>query len=231
MVTSTPVALITGASGGLGGPVTETFLGAGFRVAAVARKWREAGPAGDSGLVRLEADTGNDASGMAVVQTALSTFGRIDALIHLVGGFAGGDGVAETPLATWQEMMAINCWSAVTMMRAAIPPMRAAGRGRVIVVGSQAASDPPSHHAAYAASKAALIAVARSAAAELKNTGVTVNAVLPGTIDTAANRKAMGAANAAKWVQPASIGSLLLWLCSDAGRDINGATIPMDGRT
>jgi len=226
-----PVALITGASGGLGGPVTEIFLGAGFRVAAVARKWNDAGPGADAGLIRLNADTGIEASAMSVVQTTLSSYGRIDALIHLVGGFAGGDGVAETPVDQWQQMMSVNCWSAVTMMRAAIPPMRAAGRGRVIVVGSKAATDPQSHYAAYAASKAALIAVARSAADELKNTGVTVNAVLPNTIDTEANRKAMGAANAGKWVQPASIGSLLLWLCSDAGRDVNGAMIPIDGRT
>jgi len=226
-----PVALITGASGGLGGPVTETFLGAGFRVAAVARKWNDAGPGADAGLIRLNADTGIEASAMSVVQTTLSSYGRIDALIHLVGGFAGGDGVAETPVDQWQQMMSVNCWSAVTMMRAAIPPMRAAGRGRVIVVGSKAATDPQAHYAAYAASKAALITVARSAAAELRNTGVTVNAVLPSTIDTEANRKAMGAVNSGKWVQPASIGSLLLWLCSDAGRDVNGAMIPIDGRT
>lgn len=227
---TSPVALITGASGGLGGPVTDTFFGAGFRVAAVARKWPDAGPGADAGLVRLSADIGDDAGAQRAVQTTLSTYGRIDALIHLVGGFAGGDGVAETAADVWQQMMTINCWSAVTMMRAAIPPMRAAGRGRVIVVGSKAATSPPSHFAAYAASKAALIAVARSAAAELKKTGVTVNAVLPNTIDTEANRKAMGTANAGQWVKPASIGSLLLWLCSDAGRDVNGATIPLDGR-
>ena len=227
---TSPVALITGASGGLGGPVTETFLGAGFRVAAVARKWANAGPGGESGLILLEGDVGNEASAVAVVQTTLTTYGRIDALIHLVGGFAGGDGVAETPVDQWQQMMSVNCWSAVTMMRAAIPPMRAAGRGRVIVIGSKAATDPPSHYAAYAASKAALIAVAQSAAAELKKTGVTVNAVLPSTIDTEANRAAMGKANAGKWVKPASIGSLLLWLCSDAGRDVTGAMIPMEGR-
>jgi NAD(P)-dependent dehydrogenase (short-subunit alcohol dehydrogenase family) len=226
-----PVALITGASGGLGGPVTETFLGAGFRVAAVARHWKEPGPGAEAGCIRLEGDTGNESSASALVQTTLTTFGRLDALIHLVGGFAGGDGVAETPADQWAQMMAVNCWSAVTMMRVAIPPMRAAGRGRVVVVGSKAALDPPSHYAAYAASKAALIAVARSAAAELKNTGVTVNAVLPGTIDTEANRKAMGAANSGKWVQASSIGSLLLWLCSDAGNDVTGAMIPMDGRT
>ncbi len=227
---TSPVALITGASGGLGGPVTETFLGAGFRVAAVARRWPDKGPGVEAGLIRIEADTGNEAAAEGVVQTTLSTFGRIDALIHLVGGFAGGDGVAETPIDQWQQMMAVNCWSAVTMMRAAIPPMRAAGRGRVIVIGSKAATDPQSHYAAYAASKAALLAVARSAAEELKKTGVTVNAVLPNTIDTEANRKAMGTANASKWVQPSSIGALLLWLCSDAGRDVNGAMIPMDGR-
>ena len=109
-----PVALITGASGGLGGPVTETFLGAGFRVAAVARRWAGAGPGAEAGLICLEADTGNEASAMSAVQTTLSTYGRIDALIHLVGGFAGGDGVAETPLDQWQQMMAVNCWASAS---------------------------------------------------------------------------------------------------------------------
>lgn len=225
-----PVVLITGASGNLGGPVMDVFRGAGFRVAAVARRWPTPG-APDADLLHIAADTSNDAAAQTAVQTTLSQFGRLDALIHLVGGFAGGDGVAETPEAVWQQQMAINCWSAVTMMRAAIPPMRAAGRGRVVVMGSKAAVDPPSHYAAYAASKAALMAVVSSAAAELKPTGVTVNALLAGTIDTPANRQAMGGAQASAWVSPASIGSLLLWLCSDAGRDVTGALIPIYGRT
>lgn len=210
--------------------MTEVFRGAGFRVAAVARRWPDADQS-DRELAHLEADTSNGAAAQSAVQSTLTLFGQLDALIHLVGGFAGGDGVVETPEAVWQQQMSVNCWSAVTMMRAAIPPMRAAGRGRVVVMGSKAAVEPPSHYAAYAASKAALLAVVQSAAAELKNTGVTVNAVLAGTIDTAANRQAMGAAQAPKWVRPASIGSLLLWLCSDAGRDVTGAMIPVYGRT
>ncbi|MBM3797908.1 MAG: SDR family oxidoreductase [Acidobacteria bacterium] len=124
----------------------------------------------------------------------------------------------------------MNCWTAVQRMSATVPPMRAAGHGRIVVIGSAAALNPPSHYAAYAASKAALLAVVRSAAAELKGSGVTVNAILPVTIDTVANRQSMGASSAAKWVQPDSIGSLLLWLCFDAGRDITGALIPMEGR-
>lgn len=225
-----PVVLITGASGGLGGPVTEVFRGAGFRVAALARRMPKP-PSIDPDLAYLEADASVDASARLAVQATLSRFGQLDGLVHLVGGFAGGDGVAETPEAIWQQQMSINCWSAVTMMRAAIPPMRAAGRGRVVVMGSKAAVEPPAHYAAYAASKAALMAVVRSSAAELKNTGVTVNALLAGTIDTEANRETMGGAQLAQWVRPSSIGSLLLWLCSDAGRDVTGALIPIYGRS
>lgn len=226
-----PVALITGASGGLGVPVTEMFLGAGFRVTAVNRHWPAIlNTATDPAVLRLEADAATSAGATLAVQSTLTRFGQIDALIHLVGGFTGGDGVAETTPETWLKMMQVNCWTAVQMMGAAIPPMRAAGRGRIAVIGSEAALNPPSHYAAYAASKAALLAVVRSAAAELKGSGVTVNAILPGTIDTVANRQSMGASNAAKWVQPESIGSLLLWLCSDAGRDVTGALIPMEGR-
>jgi NAD(P)-dependent dehydrogenase (short-subunit alcohol dehydrogenase family) len=108
--------------------------------------------------------------------------------------------------------------------------MRAAARGRIVMIGSKAGVDPAAKLSAYCASKAALHALVQSAAAELKPSGITINALLPSTIDTPANRVAMGDADAHKWVHPESLGSLALWLCSDAGRDVTGALIPVYGR-
>jgi NAD(P)-dependent dehydrogenase (short-subunit alcohol dehydrogenase family) len=224
-----PVALITGASGDLGATVTGMFRGAGFRVSAIARKWKDIGDA-DPDLLLIPADLTARSGAEAAVRRTLAAFGQIDAFVHLAGGFAGGSNTEDTAEETWDHMLNLNLQSAIHMMRAVIPGMRAKGRGRIVMIGSKAAVEPVAGLSAYAASKAALLAVVRVAAAELKNNGITVNALLPSTIDTISNRETMGESQAVKWVQPASVGSLLLWLCSDAGRDVTGALIPVYGR-
>ena len=113
--------------------------------------------------------------------------------------------------------------------RAAIPALRASGDGRLIAVGSRAAVDPGPGVGAYSASKAAMVSLIRSVALEHKSAGLKANAILPGTMDTPANRKAMPNADFSKWVQPASVASLMVWLASDAGRDVNEAVIPVYG--
>lgn len=223
-----PTVIITGASGGLGATVTGVFRGAGFRVAAVARRW-EAGSE-EEDFVPLAADLTTREGSESAVMRALAALGSIDAVVHLAGGFRGGNRVEDTADADWEHMLNLNLMSAVYVMRAAIPVMRARGRGRIVLVGSKAAVEAAPGLSAYAASKAALVSLTKSAAAELSDAGVTVNALLPSTIDTAANREAMGEDQAGKWVQPASLASLMLWLCSDAGRDVTGAAIPVYGR-
>ncbi|MEZ5400488.1 MAG: SDR family NAD(P)-dependent oxidoreductase [Bryobacteraceae bacterium] len=223
-----PTVIITGASGGLGATVTGVFRGAGFRVAAVARRWNEG--ASDSDFVPISADLTSRAGAELAVMQGLAALGGIDALVHLAGGFRGGANIEDTSDAVWDAMLDLNLKSAVHLLRAAIPVMRAQGRGRVVMVGSRAAVDPSPGLSAYAASKAALLSLAQTAAAELRDSGVTVNALLPSTIDTPANREAMGEEQASRWVQPASLASLILWLCSDAGRDVTGAAIPVYGR-
>jgi NAD(P)-dependent dehydrogenase (short-subunit alcohol dehydrogenase family) len=220
--------MITGASGGLGSTVTGVFRGAGFRVAAVARRWET--EAEEEDFVPIAADLSKRAGAESAVLRALAALGHIDAVVHLAGGFRGGTRVEDTTDTDWEQMLNLNLMSAVYVLRAAIPVMRARGRGRVVFVGSKAAVEAAPGASAYAASKAALVSLARSAAAELSDGGITVNALLPSTIDTAANREAMGEEQAAKWVQPASLASLMLWLCSDAGRDVTGAAIPVYGR-
>jgi NAD(P)-dependent dehydrogenase (short-subunit alcohol dehydrogenase family) len=126
-------------------------------------------------------------------------------------------------------MFDMNLNSAFHMLRAVIPHMRKAGAGRIIAIGSRAAETPGPTVGAYSASKAALVSLVRTVALENKDARITANVILPGTMDTLANRKAMPGADTSTWVQPASIASLIVWLAGDAGKDVTGAAIPVYG--
>lgn len=151
-------------------------------------------------------------------------------LARLVGGFAGGQTVAEMDDSSWQRMFDANLNSAFHILRAVIPPMRKAGGGRVIAIGSRAAEDPGPKVGAYSASKAALLSLIRTVALENKDASITANVILPGTMDTPPNRRDMPGADVSQWVQPASVASLILWLAGDAGKGVTGAGIPVYGR-
>lgn len=220
------VVIITGASGGLGPAVTRTFVRAGAKVAAVASKW----PDPPEGVVAVAADLSTEAGCAKVVSETTERLGPPSALLHLVGGFSGGDTVEQTPLESFDRMMAVNFRTALLMMRAVLPGMKERGDGRIAVIGSKAGVDTPKELAAYNVSKAAVLALVTTAAAECKSTGVTVNAVLPSTIATPAMIASAAPAEAAKWVQPESIAELLVWLCGPAGRDVTGALLPVYGR-
>jgi NAD(P)-dependent dehydrogenase (short-subunit alcohol dehydrogenase family) len=147
-----------------------------------------------------------------------------------MGGFSGGKPIAETDDATWDRMMNLNLRSAFHIFRAVIPRMRAAGRGRMVAIASRAAAEPAANIAAYGASKAALVSLVRSAALENKDLGITVNAILPGTMNTEANRKADPAADFSRWVPPENVAGLVIFLTSDAAAHITGAAIPVYGK-
>jgi NAD(P)-dependent dehydrogenase (short-subunit alcohol dehydrogenase family) len=216
--------LITGANGGLGTAVCQEFLAAGTKVIGVAREWKE--PASFK-TITIDVTTADGCESM--VKQALEG-GPLDALVHLVGGFAGGTTIAETSDQTWDGMMNLNLRAAFCSMRAALKPMQAAGRGRIVAGGSRMAVEPSPNFAAYAVSKAALVALVKNVAAEGKKFGVTANVVLPSTIDTPVNRKAMPDADFSRWVAPASIGKLIVFLTSEAASDSSGAVIPIYGR-
>jgi NAD(P)-dependent dehydrogenase (short-subunit alcohol dehydrogenase family) len=127
-------------------------------------------------------------------------------------------------------MLDLNLRSAQLMFRAVLPSMIKAGKGRIVAVGARAALEPIANFAAYSVSKAALVALVKTVALEVKDAGITANVVLPSVIDTPANRAAMPSADASKWVTPESIAGLLIWLTSDAARDVSGAAIPIYGR-
>jgi len=190
----------------------------------VARTWKEPAP-----HLTISADVSTREGSEAMVRQALEQ-GPLDALVHLIGGFSGGTPVAETSDEVWDGMMNLNVRTAFCAIRAALPPMLAARRGRIVAVGSRAAVEASPNFAAYAVSKAALVALVKNVAAEGKKFGVTANVVLPSTIDTPQNRASMPNADFTRWVSPASIAGLLVWLTSDAAADTSGAAIPIYGR-
>jgi NAD(P)-dependent dehydrogenase (short-subunit alcohol dehydrogenase family) len=222
-------ALVTGANGGLGTHVTKALLDAGFVVVGLAPKIRQA-DMDHPNFTALPASLDSLGAAKKAADTVIARFGKIDVLAHLVGGFAGGQTVADTDDATFQRMFDMNLNSAFHMLRAMIPHMRKAGAGRIIAIGSRAAEDPGPAVGAYSASKAALVSLMRTVALENKDAGITANIILPGTMDTPANRKAMPGADTSTWVQPAPVASLIVWLAGDAGKDVTGAAIPVYGR-
>jgi NAD(P)-dependent dehydrogenase (short-subunit alcohol dehydrogenase family) len=127
-------------------------------------------------------------------------------------------------------MFDMNVNGAFHILRAVLPHMRKAGAGRIIAIGSRAAESPGASVGAYSASKAALVSLIRTVAIENKDAGITANVILPGTMDTPANRKAMPDADTSQWVQPASVASLIVWLAGEAGKDVTSAVIPVYGR-
>jgi NAD(P)-dependent dehydrogenase (short-subunit alcohol dehydrogenase family) len=223
------IALVTGANGGLGTSVVSALLDSGATVVGVSRQ-PESGVAKKENYHPMAADLSRAEAATNTINDIAARFGRIDLLAHLVGGFAGGKTVTEMDDATFQNMMEMNLNSAFYVLRATLPHMRRAGVGRIVTIGSRAAEDPGPGVGAYSASKAALVSLTRTVALENKDAGITANVILPGTMDTPLNRKFMPNADFSTWVQPSSIASLIVWLSSDAGKDVTGAAIPVYGK-
>lgn len=222
------VVLITGANGGLGNFMTEGFLAAGAMVIGVARSIQQSAFA-HSKFAAVPADLTQRESTQSMVDAVIARFERIDILVHVMGGFAGGELIEDTDDATWDKMMNLNLRSAFNVLRAAIPPMRKAKQGRIVAIGARSAVEPKGYLSAYCASKAALVSLIRTAALEVKDDGITANMILPGTMDTPANRAESPSADATQWVQPGKVASLALWLASDEASQVNGALIPIYG--
>jgi NAD(P)-dependent dehydrogenase (short-subunit alcohol dehydrogenase family) len=221
-------ALITGAKGGLGSSVTEAFLAAGATVVGVSRSIRDS----DFAHPRFAAIAADLASGEAARKLAddvVARVQRIDALIHVIGGFDGGARVDETDDATLDRMLDMNYRAAFFVVRAVLPRMRTQNEGRILAVASRQAVEPQALVGAYSASKAALVSLIRTVALENRDHRITANTVLPGTMDTPANRAAMPNEDHSRWVRPADVAALLVHLASDAGGAITGASIGIYG--
>ncbi|HTX33491.1 MAG TPA: SDR family NAD(P)-dependent oxidoreductase [Bryobacteraceae bacterium] len=222
------VTVITGAKGGLGSVVTEAFLAAGARVVGVSRTIRQADFQRPEFLA-MALELSNADAARALASDVMGRFGRIDALVHVMGGFAGGQSVAETDDATIEQMLDLNYRAAFYVARAVLPHMRQQGSGRILAVASRQGVEPGAMVGAYSASKAALVALVRVIALENKDRGISANTVLPGTMDTPGNRAGDPNADRSKWVQPAQVAALLVHLASDAAAQITGAAIPIYG--
>jgi NAD(P)-dependent dehydrogenase (short-subunit alcohol dehydrogenase family) len=230
------VVLITGAAGNLGGAVAGAFLAAGASLALADRSLERLAQrylelAGDPGHLLLgEVDLTDPVSTEAGVARVVERFGRIDVLVNTVGGFHSSR-LEETSSEDWDAMLNLNARTAFLISRAALPHMIRQGSGKVIHVAARAGNAGAARMAAYTASKAAVIRLTESLALEVRDLGINVNCVLPGTIDTPQNRQAMPKADFSRWVAPEALADAILFLASDAARAVNGAALPVFGQS
>lgn len=229
------VAVVTGASGALGGIVARRLYAAGASLALVDRdiaRLQALWPEGDAAADRLSFHASDLADADGVTRSAaeiLERFGRIDLLFNIAGAYRGGETVEETPDSTWAMLWEANFLSVLHFCRAVAPAMRRHGHGAMVNVGSRAALGGDAGAAAYSVAKTAVVRLTESLAAELGREGVRVNAVLPGTLDTPANRHAMPDADPNQWVDPQALADAMLFLASPLARAVNGVALPVFG--
>lgn len=221
------IALVTGANGGLGTSVTQAFLNAGATVVGLSRKIDQS-QFSSPAFFAVSAELSSGPSAKKAVDEIIARHKGIDILAHLVGGFAGGSRIDETEDAIFQQMFEVNVDAAFYVLRAVLTHMRRAKSGRIIAIGSRAAEDPGPGVGAYSASKAAVVSLIKTVARENRDLGITANIILPGTMDTAANRRGMPKADFSTWVRTESVASLTLWLAGEG--DVTGAVIPVYGK-
>jgi NAD(P)-dependent dehydrogenase (short-subunit alcohol dehydrogenase family) len=225
-------AIVTGGTGGLGAAVVKRLLHDGWRVIVpwIAERERERLEEADA-LELVHADLFDPAAVQGVVQTAIqSPEARLAGLVNLVGGFAAGPRVHETPIEDFETQFRLNLRPTYLMTQAVLPHLVEHDGGSIVCVGTRAAVSPFPGAAGYIASKAAVIAFAQAVAVEYRNDGVRANVILPSVIDTPANRAAMPKADHDRWVKPAEIAGVIAHLLSEDSSPVSGAAIPVYGR-
>jgi NAD(P)-dependent dehydrogenase (short-subunit alcohol dehydrogenase family) len=229
------VVIVAGGTGGLGRAVSLAFLEEGAQLVVTYRNPEEfaalqsAAGANGSSLEGQRVDVTDEAATQGFVKVVMAKYGKVDALVNTVGGYAGGAKLWESDIKVFDQMLAMNFRPGLLLSGAVIPSMLQEGRGAIVNLASKAAVDHEAGAAAYASSKAAALALMNSLAEDLKGTGVRVNSVLPSIIDTEANRKAMPKEDFAKWPKPEDIARVILFLCSDDAKLIHGAAVPVYG--
>ncbi len=228
--------VITGATGNLGRVVARRFAEEGADIVAPWRnedKWESLRTELDAmepgRCAGWRTDVTDEDQVKALMENAVGRFGGTYALLNLVGAFAFGENLWETDEATWDKMLDVNLKSAFLCCKHAIPVMLRGGEGRIVNVSSKAAVDVQPGSAAYAVAKGGVVTLTRALREELCDTNVTVNAVMPGIIDTPATRKLMPEADFSKWVQPGEIADVLVGLCAPAARCVSGSVIRIFG--
>jgi len=229
--TEAGVVAITGGFGSLGLAVAAFLIERGMRVALIGRG---AAPGRlPSGVEDALGIGGVDLTDEQAARRALDEVydwqGRLDALLNLAGAFRW-ETIADGDPATWDFLFEANLRTALNASKAALPYLVRGGAGRIVNIGAGAAQKAGLGMGAYAASKAGVARLTEALAEELKETGVTVNAILPSVIDTRRNRKDMPDADFTRWVQPREIAALIVFLLSADAQAISGASIPVNGR-
>lgn len=232
---SNRVVVVTGAAGNLGAAAAQAFQQAGAQLVLVDRgadrlqkMFPELADAPDHFLAQ-GVDLGDQSAVEAMVAEAVRRLGRIDVLVNTVGGYRAGIPLHETTLADWDFLHHLNARSVFIACRAVVPQMLKQQAGRIINTSSAAGLNGEAGASAYSASKSAVIRLTESLAAELKNSGINVNCVLPGLIDTPANRAAIPGADYSRWVTPEAIAEVMLFLASAQARAVHGVALPVSG--
>lgn len=230
MTTSLPcTAIVTGGTGGLGAAVTEHLLSRGWRLVVpwcVESELDRVPPHPDLELIRADLSVESDVE--AVVELAAKDEDRpLHGIVNLVGGFASGHRVHETPIEVLDAQLSINLRVAYRVIQAGLPHLIRRGGGSVVCIGSAAAVRPFPGAATYIASKAAVAALVEALAVEYSCDNIRVNGLLPTMIDTPANREAMPEADRTSWARPSDIAEVIAFLLSDASRAVTGASIPL----
>ncbi|MEO7254829.1 MAG: SDR family NAD(P)-dependent oxidoreductase [Casimicrobium sp.] len=224
--------IVTGASGNLGAAVAHAFARHGANVVLVDRSrehLEHSGFVDDARHLISVTDLLDQTQVNAMVHAAVARFGGIQVLCNIAGGFRMGEAVHETSDANWNFLFDINARTLLHASRAVVPQMLAQESGKIINVGAFGAQKGCAQMGAYAASKASVMRLTESMAAELREKGINVNAVLPTIIDTPQNRKDMPDADPAKWVAPEALADVVMFLASDASRAVHGALLPVTG--
>lgn len=224
--------IVTGGTGGLGAAVVKRLLEDSRRVVVpwIAEHELERVEPRD-GLELVRADLFDESAIEAVLSAATSDGSApLRGLVNLVGGFAAGGRVHETPFDDFFQQFQLNLRPTYLMTKAVLPAMLEQGEGSIVCVGTRAAVRPFSGAAGYIASKAAVIAFAEAVAVEYRDEGVRCNAILPSVIDTPANRAAMPNADQSRWVKPEAIADVIAYLLSPRSAPISGGALPVYGR-
>lgn len=229
------VVMVTGAAGNLGRAVARAFLTAGAGLVLVDRASdrlpslfpEQVGSSRH--FLATSVDLRHAEPVEAMVREVVARLGRIDVLVNTVGGYWGGSAVHETAPEQWESLFDLNVRTLLVVSRAVIPTMIAQGYGKVVNVAARAALSGAARMGAYSAAKSAVVRITESMAAELKQLGINVNCVLPGTMDTAGNRARMPQADPSRWVRPEDVAEVILFLASDAARAVHGAAVAVYG--
>jgi len=215
--------LVTGAAGGAGGGVLDAFGAAGWRVVGLTRR----DPPDDSaGVTWVKADLADAEAAQRMVADAVAALGGLDALVCLAGGYSS----AKLEVLSWadfEKQISQSLRPTVEAVLAALPELRRSDHGAIVTIGAQTALKPGRNAGPYAVAKSGVATWSLALAAGLKASGVRVNCVLPGTIDTEANRVSMPDAKRDTWVTPRELGDLIVYLCSPASSPLTGTAIPI----